>query len=163
MTGQERTWQLRRATPGDLAPIMAIEASVFADDAWSSQNMAAELQNPHGYYLVAHRPGEERIHAYAGLMAPAGSAAADIQTIAVDPESRRQGLGRVLMLQLIAEARRRGATEVFLDVRADNPNAQELYRSLGFEALSIRKRYYKGGVDAIVMRLVIPAPGVMPA
>ena len=45
------------------------------------------------------------------------------------------GLGRVLMLQLIAEARQRGAREVFLEVRADNQDAQALYRSLGFAPL----------------------------
>ncbi len=118
------TWQLRRATEADLDAIMAIETAVFADDAWSPQNMRAELTGPHGYYLVAHPPGQERIDAYAGLFAPNRTPTADIQTIAVAPEARRRGLGRVLMLQLIAEARRRGAREVFLEVRADNPDAQ---------------------------------------
>ncbi len=55
--------------------------------------MLAELTSPHGHYLVAHPPGEERIDAYAGLNAPKGSPTADIQTIAVAPEARRQGLG----------------------------------------------------------------------
>lgn len=157
------TWQLRRATVDDLEPIMAIETAVFDDDAWSTENMRAELMLPHGYYLVAHPPGEERIDGYAGLFAPSNSPTADIQTIAVAPDARRQGLGRVLMLQLINEARRRGAREVFLEVRADNPGAQDLYRSLGFEALSVRKRYYKGGIDALIMRLAVPATEVSPA
>jgi ribosomal-protein-alanine acetyltransferase len=156
-------WQLRRATEADLEPIMAIETAVFADDAWSPQNMRSELTLPHGYYLVAHPPGEERIDAYAGLFAPQNAPTADIQTIAVAPEARRQGLGRVLMLQLINEARRRGAREVFLEVRADNPNAQALYTSLGFEPLSVRKRYYKNGVDALIMRLAMPPTEVTPA
>ncbi len=66
------------------------------------------------------------------------------------------------MLQLIAEARQLGAREVFLEVRADNQDAQSLYRSLGFAALSVRKGYYKGGIDAIIMRLAIPEPEVRP-
>jgi ribosomal-protein-alanine N-acetyltransferase len=157
------TWQLRRATEDDLDPIMAIEDAVFADDAWSRQNMVAELRQPNGHYLVAHPPGEDRIDAYAGLYAPKGSPTADIQTIAVAPQARRQGLGRVMMLQLINAARRRGAQEVFLEVRADNAEAQSLYRSLGFDALSVRKRYYKGGIDAIIMRLAVPDTEVTPA
>ena len=142
---------------------MAIEESVFAGDAWSPQNMRAELAQPHGYYLVAQPDASDRIDAYAGLFAPQGSPSGDIQTIAVAPHARRHGLGRVLMLQLLNEARRRGVSEVFLDVRADNDSAQSLYRSLGFEAISTRKRYYKGGVDAIVMRLALPDPEVRPA
>ena len=62
------------------------------------------------------------------------------------------------MLQLLNEARRRGAEELFLEVRVDNEGAQALYRELGFETVSVRKRYYKGGIDALTMKLVVPAP-----
>ncbi len=102
----------------------------------------------------------DRIDAYAGLFAPHRAPSADIQTIAVAESARRGGLGRVLMQQLIAEARSRGAEEVFLEVRADNDSAQNLYHSLGFEQLAVRKGYYQGGVDAIVMRLALQAPEV---
>lgn len=125
--------------------------------------MLAELRLRHGYYLIAHRPGDDRIAAYAGLFAPQGAPTADIQTIAVAPDARRQGLGRVMMLQLLNEARRRGAREVFLEVRSDNPDAQSLYRSLGFEQISVRKRYYPDGQDALIMRLPIEPAQVTPA
>ena len=155
------TWQLRRATPDDLDAIMAIEDAVFTPDAWSRDSMRNELGLRDGYYLVAFPVGEpERIDAYAGLFAPHRAPSADMQTIAVAEAARRGGLGRVLMTQLIAEARSRGAEEVFLEVRADNDSAQNLYRSLGFEQLAVRKGYYKGGVDAIVMRLALVTPGV---
>jgi ribosomal-protein-alanine N-acetyltransferase len=156
------TWQLRRATPDDLDAIMAIEHTVFASDAWSEESMAAELGDRHGYYLVAFPVGEpSRVEAYAGLRAPNREPQADIQTIAVAGTARRQGLGRVLMQTLIGEARQRGAQEVFLEVRADNPGAQALYESLGFEAIAIRPRYYQpDDVDAIVMRLIVVEPEV---
>ena len=150
------SWQLRRANADDLDAIMTIETTVFENDAWSAENMAAELASPHTYYLVASRAGVE---AYAGLFAPRGSEQADIQTIAVGESARRQGLGRVLMQTLIGEARERGAREMFLDVRADNPGAQALYDSLGFEPIAVRAGYYQpDNVDAVVMRLHIPAP-----
>jgi ribosomal-protein-alanine acetyltransferase len=154
------TWQLRRATVGDLESIMAIENTVFGTDAWSSEIMRAELLDPHGYYLVAFPPGTPgQIDAYAGLRAPLREPQADIQTIAVAESARRRGLGRVLMLRMIAEARDRGATELFLEVRADNPSAQTLYESLGFEQIAVRPHYYQpDGVDAVIMRLVIPQP-----
>jgi ribosomal-protein-alanine N-acetyltransferase len=151
------TWALRRATADDHAAIMAIETPTFEPDAWSDETIAAELANIHAYYLVAHDEAGT-IVGYAGLLAPVGTGQGDIQTIAVAPEARRHGLGRTLMLALLNEARRRGAEEVLLEVRVDNPAAETLYRDLGFEVIDTRKRYYRGGVDAHVMRLRVPEP-----
>ena len=152
---------LRRATADDLDAIMELETSTFGSDAWSRGTMRAELGSRHGYYLVAERAQPQHPDAallgYAGLLAPAGSGQADIQTIAVAPSARRHGLGRALMVALLDEARRRQATEVFLEVRADNPHAQALYASLGFEQIAVRPQYYQpDGVDAHIMKRDLP-------
>ena len=145
---------LRTAGVPDLEAIMLIESSVFESDAWSPDAMRAELGSRHTFYLVAESDG--RVDGYAGLLAPIGSSQADIQTIAVVPEARRRGLGRELVTALLAEATTRGAREIFLEVRADNPNAQALYESLGFEEIAIRVGYYQpDNVDAHVMKLVV--------
>ena len=155
------TWQLRRATLDDLGAIMAIETATFTDDAWSSATMRGELADGNSYYLVAFTPeSPELVQAYAGLRAPRRAPQADIQTIAVVPGARRQGLGRVLMLQMIAQAREREAEELFLEVRADNPGAQALYSALGFEQIAQRPNYYGAGIDALIMRLTIEKPRV---
>lgn len=158
------TWMLRRATERDLDAIMAIEAETFAADAWSTENMRAELLSAHTYYLVAVRVEDPAVvDGYAGLLAPEGSGDADIQTIAVAEAARRHGLGRTLMRQLMTEAHQRGAARIFLDVRADNPGAQTLYEALGFEAIAVRAGYYQpDNVDAVVMRhtLAVPQPGL---
>lgn len=145
------TPQLRDATPDDLDAIMALEVRLFPGDAWSPAMMAAELAAPHTRYLVAERDGV--VVGYAGLSALPGATQADIQTIAVDAPHRRLGLGTALLTALLDEAERRGATEVLLEVRADNPGAQELYERHGFTAIAVRPRYYQpDDVDAIVMR-----------
>jgi [ribosomal protein S18]-alanine N-acetyltransferase len=148
-------FELRRATPADVATIMALETATFAQDAWSSESMLSELESEHTYYLFAFDPQHPEVLAgYAGLLAPEGSPDAEVQTIAVAPDARRFGLGRVLMESLITEADARGAAQVFLEVRADNPNARALYDSLGFEQIAVRKNYYQpDNVDAQVMRL----------
>lgn len=153
-------WELRRAAESDVPAIMELERALFVTDAWSERSMRSEVTGQHGYYLVAFPPGEpERIDAYAGLLAPRGAGEGDIQTIAVAPHARRRGLARTLMNALIGEARSRGAREIFLEVRADNPGAQALYDSLGFEEIGVRPHYYQpDGVDAIVMRLTVPTP-----
>ena len=153
------TWLLRRAGVDDLDAIMAIEQATFTTDAWSRDVMRSELKNAHTYYLVA---ADSAVEGYAGLLAPRGSGQADIQTIAVVEGARGQGLGRTLMNALLSEARSRGAAEVFLEVRADNPGAQHLYENLGFEQIDLRKKYYQpDGVDAIIMRLTLPEPTVV--
>jgi len=153
-------WELRRAAETDVPAIMELERALFVNDAWSERSMRSEVTGQHGYYLVAFPPGEpEQIDAYAGLLAPRGAGEGDIQTIAVAPHARRHGLARTLMNALIGEARSRGAREIFLEVRADNPGAQALYLSLGFEEIGVRPQYYQpDGVDAIVMRLTVPTP-----
>jgi ribosomal-protein-alanine N-acetyltransferase len=158
-------WQLRRATPGDLDAIMSIEHAVFPRDSWSAESMRAELSSGHGHYLVAFdQRAPDDFVGYAGLLAPRGSHQADIQSVAVVESARRRGLARTLVLSLLAEARDRGAREVFLEVRIDNPAAQNLYDSLGFERIAVRKGYYQpDNVDGIVMRLVVPEPKLSPA
>ena len=145
---------IRDADLADLDAIMRLETETFATDAWSRDVMAAELASPNTAYLAAVS-GDELI-GYAGLSAPAGSMQADIQTIAVDPTHRRLGVGRVLLQQLLALAQSRGAVDVLLEVRADNPGAQQLYELNGFVAIAVRPRYYQpDNVDAIVMRFEV--------
>ena len=86
-------------------------------------------------YLVAEAP--DGIVGYAGLMCI--EPIADVQTIAVVPEYEGKGIGSALLTELIAEGRRRGAADVLLEVRADNPRAQQLYLRFGFEQIHVRQ------------------------
>ncbi len=158
-------WQLRLGGGGDLDAIMAIENSSFGSDAWSAGAMREELEGEHRYYLVAFHPETpQSIEGYAGLLAPEGSPDAEIQTIAVREHARRTGLGRVLMLALIEQAGRRGATALHLEVRADNPAAEAMYLALGFRQIAVRARYYQpDGIDAHVMRLPLAKVRLGPA
>ena len=78
---------------------------------------------------------------------------ADVLTLAVAADRWGRGIGSGLLEALLAEAARRGATAVFLEVRADNARAQRLYSRYGFAEIGIRKSYYQpSGADALVMR-----------
>lgn len=143
---------LRTATPDDLEAIMTLERASFPTDAWSDAMMREELVSRHGRYLVLEEAG--RLIGYGGIRAVQGGTDADIQTIALAESARGRGRGRGLLRSLLAEAGERGAREVFLEVRADNPVAQALYVSEGFVEIARRPNYYQpDGVDAIVMRL----------
>jgi N6-L-threonylcarbamoyladenine synthase len=155
-------YTIREAQPGDLAQIMDLEHLSFPTDSWSEAAMREELAAVHTHYLVLLEiePGEPgyRIVGYAGLSKLSASMQSDIQTIAVHPDLRGKGYGRAMVAQLLDLARQRGASQVFLEVRADNPVAQGLYESFGFKVIDTRKNYYQpDGVDARVMCLELDA------
>ncbi|WP_241709819.1 MULTISPECIES: ribosomal protein S18-alanine N-acetyltransferase [Arthrobacter] len=143
---------LRNMTPDDVTAVEVLERRLFPVDAWPMQMFFDELaQIDTRRYVVAEADG--KIVAYAGLMCI--EPIADVQTIAVVPEFEGRGIGSAILTELIEEARRRGAVEVLLEVRADNPRAQALYVRFGFEQIHVRRRYYRDGTDALIMRLTL--------
>lgn len=84
---------LRSATPSDLEALVALETLVFEGEAWSRESVRAELAQLAGNrsILVADVMGE--VVGYVVLMVIAGTA--DLTRIAVAPDHRRNGLGRI--------------------------------------------------------------------
>lgn len=146
---------IRDMTLDDVPAVGVLEHKLFPIDAWPVQMFLDELSQPETRrYLVAE--SSDGIVGYAGLMCI--EPIADVQTIAVVPGYEGRGIGSTLLTHLINEARQRGAADVLLEVRADNPRAQQLYVRFGFEQIHIRPRYYRDGVDALIMRLQLTAP-----
>jgi ribosomal-protein-alanine N-acetyltransferase len=138
----------------DVERLLPLERDLFGGSAWSAETFWSELAHPRTRWYVVAAPPErpEDVIGYAGLLAPDGDA--DVQTIAVAATAQGRGVGGVLIDALIAEARRRSATAVLLEVRADNEPAIALYAKRGFERIAVRRRYYQPeDVDAWVMRL----------
>jgi ribosomal-protein-alanine N-acetyltransferase len=142
---------LRPMTSGDVPSVAKLEVALFGEEAWSPDMLASELAGrPGKYYLVAEDEGV--IAGYAGMMVP-GAGQADVLTVGVARDHWGEGIGTALLENLLAEAGRRGSTEVFLEVRVDNDRAQRLYRRHGFAGVGLRRGYYQpSGADALVMR-----------
>jgi ribosomal-protein-alanine N-acetyltransferase len=141
----------------DLHEVLAVEAEVFAGaDPWTAEQLWGELAGvpDRRHYLLARAAPGQPVCGYAGLAV--GPDAADVMTVAVRPAARRHGVGRALLTALIAHAQEAGLVEVLLEVRADNEAALALYRGLGFERVGLRRRYYPGGVDGLVLRRRVP-------
>lgn len=89
---------------------------------------------------------------------------AEILALAVTTAARRRGYARDLVAAAIAEAGRRGARALFLEVGAGNAPARALYQALGFRQTGKRRNYYNrpsGAEDALILRLeiaAVPAP-----
>jgi ribosomal-protein-alanine N-acetyltransferase len=79
---------------------------------------------------------------------------AHIATLAIQPDYRRQGLAKQLLVEALRTAYQEGARQALLEVRAGNEAAQAMYRTFGFEEVGRRAKYYKdNGEDAILMTL----------
>jgi [ribosomal protein S18]-alanine N-acetyltransferase len=147
---------LREMRWWDIEPVLALEADLFPDDAWSPGMFWSELAHARGpqatrHYVVAEAP-DGRLVGYAGLAAAGGLG--DVQTIAATRDQWGTGLGARLLTDLLQRATAFECEEVLLEVRVDNHRAQKLYKRFGFEPIGFRRGYYQpGNVDALVMRL----------
>ncbi len=157
-------FRLRPMAAADLGDVVALERELFPDDPWPAEMFADEVARPAHTrrYLLAEADsadgGPPVMAGYAGLMFLTGGTQADVLTIAVRESCWGSGIGSALLAALIAAAREHGCTELFLEVRADNPRARGLYLRRGFTEIGVRRGYYQpSGVDAIVMRKELSA------
>jgi [ribosomal protein S18]-alanine N-acetyltransferase len=75
-----------------------------------------------------------------------------INTLAVHPDWRRQGLASLLLTHVLDDAVRLGADKATLEVRRSNEGALKLYERFGFEVGGVRKEYYRQPVeDALIL------------
>jgi ribosomal-protein-alanine N-acetyltransferase len=141
----------------DVGYVAALEAQIHAAP-WTVGNFRDALAA--GYSArVGERDG--RILAYGVLMLGAGEA--QLLNLSVVPDARRRGFGRALLRRFVADARRLGAEQLFLEVRVSNAPAIALYEAEGFTAIARRASYYPPSPDgaredALVMRLALARP-----
>ena len=141
-------------TNAHIDELMPYEKAMFGTEAWTRSGYRSELADTAYRHYLAAEDANGRLLGWAGVMVVAD--VAQILTVGVIPEVRRQGIGQQLLDALLAEARRREASAVFLEVRVDNEAAQELYRRNGFTTLRVRRGYYDHGrVDAVEMQRVL--------
>ena len=144
------------ATPEDLDAIMAIERCSFSAP-WTAEAIADEITRPWSIFRVL-RNADSQLCAYLNFWVVYDTL--HILNIATHPEHRRLGYARTLMEELIAEAQKNAVTEIVLEVRRSNQEAQHLYESLGFDRAGVDPGYYgESGEDAIKYARQM-APGV---
>lgn len=134
-----------------LEQVLEIEERT-ATTAWSRAIFERELaEHASRCYLAAVQPALRRpvVVGYGGMQLQVDEA--HITTLTVDGWARRRGIGSRLLVELLREARARGAASATLEVRTDNAAARALYASFGFRPVGIRPRYYDGRDDALIM------------
>lgn len=150
------TPRIQSADARHLDRLMTVMAPAFDPqfgEAWSASQLAGSLMLA-GSFARAATDAAGTIIGF--TLSRAASVEVELLLIAVAPGHRGSGLGLRLVETVIDDAMRRGASELFLEVRENNVAARRLYRSAGFVDVGARPNYYTGATgdrfSAITMR-----------
>ena len=117
------------------------------DSFWSPSVLESELKSENSKYIVAKESNE--IVGFAGIwISPVD---VQITNIVTKQSERKRGIGTKLLDKLIEMARETGRDNISLEVNENNMAAGILYENAGFEVVGIRKKYYNGKDNAIIM------------
>ena len=125
-------------------------------EAWNRRQVADALLLPHTHSVLtgveAGRPLRSPEEAAGFALLRHAAEEEELLLLAVSPQYRRRGIARRLLEMAMDQARARGTTHLFLEMRDGNP-AERLYRSFGFEQIGRRPGYYRsaaeGPIDAV--------------
>jgi len=136
----------------DIPVLASYEKLLFPYSPWNTAQFKEEFAGIPTTRFMSVAESNNTIIGYCGVFLPAPGVEADILTVAVLPEYRRQGIAQEFMRQIEAWARDRGARAMMLEVEQTNDSAIALYTKLGYMKISVRMDYYGPGQDAFVMR-----------
>ena len=136
----------------DIPVLASYEKLLFPYSPWNTAQFKEEFAGIPTTRFMSVAESENKVIGYCGVFLPAPGVEADILTVAVLPEYRRQGIAKEFMRQIEAWSHERGASAMMLEVEHTNESAIELYKSLGYMKFSVRMDYYGPGKDAFVMR-----------
>ena len=143
---------IREAALADAAIMAAIHSTCFPR-CWDEAAMTQLLAEPLCLSLLAATQGESPPQAFVIVRGVADEA--ELLTLAVLPDNRRQGLARALVGASSAACREAGAKQLFFEVEDGNDAALRLYRSFGAVAVGSRPAYYENGANAAILSLAL--------
>jgi len=143
--------RIEQLGPEDMAAVAELEALCFSTP-WKEEQLCAALSSP--YFIVYGLKRQDRLLSYVSLGYTPGEI--EILNLATHPETRRQGLARSLLSEVLEKAMGQMPLDedgrAVLEVRESNVAARSLYESLGFSIEGRRKAYYQDtGEDALIM------------
>ena len=143
-------FMIRKMLLEDIEQVIAIDRVSFSLP-WPERSFRFELtDNPASRCWVAEMDGKLVGMIVVWLIVDE----VHVATIATHPDFRRQGIAKRLLSHALRQLSNEGAQSSFLEVRASNLAAQEMYRKFGYGESGIRRRYYKDNdEDAILMTL----------
>lgn len=143
------TIELIDGSVSDLDRVAEIDSQSF-EFAWTREQFQSSFEAGHHFLLVKDGAMTVGFAVYMQVFEQA-----ELLTIAVAPAFRHKGYAQMLIEAMCANLMKKGAEQLFLEVRISNQPARSLYEKMGFKEISRRKGYYPtktGHEDAIVMQ-----------
>ena len=139
---------IRKASLDDLNQIYLIEKDAFSNEHWTLEMLKSELKNFLGTttWII-----EESTVILGYCMMRIVCNEANIINMAIKSSRQREGLGSLLLGYVLNQLPINSSA--FLEVKEGNLSAINLYKRLGFNVISLRKKYYKDGRTAMIMHL----------
>jgi ribosomal-protein-alanine acetyltransferase len=148
---------IRRATTADIPALLEIESRCFETDRLTRRNFQYLLKRGNAVCLVEYR--EDRLAGYGLVLFNAGTSLGRLYSFAVDPDCRRAGVARRLLMAIEQEAYEHECVYLRLEVRRDNAAAIALYKSHGFREFGIYRDYYADHMEALRLEKRLTATG----
>lgn len=145
--------QFQAFTADWLDRILQIENAVYPHP-WSRANFEDSIKT--GYQMQVLTVSGEILGYFIAMK---GFEEVHVLNITVAASFQRQGWARAMLDALAVWSRGQGAAWLWLEVRASNERAVQVYKAQGFKLVSVRMDYYpkgpkaNGREDAIVMSL----------
>ncbi|MCB1179411.1 MAG: ribosomal protein S18-alanine N-acetyltransferase [Leptospiraceae bacterium] len=127
----------------DINILFELEKKCFGDFAWSKNSISSHLEKEKTVVCYLEED-KKKIIGYIFFTSYLDEA--EIYRIGVIPSRRNLKIGTELITEL-----KNKFHKIFLEVRKDNKIAISFYKSLGFQILGERKKYYNDGCDAVLM------------
>ena len=138
---------IRSAKVDDIDALVAIENRCFDTDRLSRRSFRHMLTKAHAVTLLEQ--SANAVRGYIMVLFNAGTSLARMYSIAVDPDSRGQGVGRDLMRAAEAAALEQDCINMRLEVRRDNLASIKLYESVGYRRFGTYEDYYEDHMGAL--------------
>lgn len=122
------------------------------DNFWDYEILKEELNSRTSKYIVAKK-SNNIIVGFAGIKIILDEA--EIMNIVTKKEERHQGIGKLLLNEIIKISKENNIYLINLEVNTKNTIAINLYKKYNFKEVGLRKKYYNGQDDAILMTLKI--------
>jgi [ribosomal protein S18]-alanine N-acetyltransferase len=152
-------WTVEPLEEADLDEVLEVERASFSNP-WSRQMFVWEMQNAGVSYAYVLRTPEWRVAGFCTIWLVLDEV--HINNVAVRPECRGQGAGRVLLSFVLKVGAAQGATRATLEVRRSNAAALKLYGALGFTVAGTRRHYYTSPVEDALILWLEPLPQPSP-
>jgi ribosomal-protein-alanine N-acetyltransferase len=134
----------------DLDEVFSIETSASLTP-WSKNMFIEEMRNRFDHCFVMRREDGSKQSVIGFICFRNMPEESELLNIGVHPEYRQLGIGKRLMQFYIDFSRRRGIRTFYLEVNASNQSAIHLYQSFSYQSSGMRKNFYQGRFDALLM------------